>query len=99
MHAAKKFASSLLEFDARPNTEKILSGLFQAYLQPMVAIVLTGLVQQKAYRPVVVGHQDIDVPVVVDISEGRSAAYLRKRNRRTCHARGLAKRFSRFVVE
>src|SRR6266446_4172508 len=99
MHAAKKFASSLLEFDARANAEKILSGLFQAYLQPVVAIVLTGFVQQKAYRPVVVSHHDIDVPVVVDIAEGRSAAYLRKGKRRTCHARGLAKRFSRFVVE
>jgi hypothetical protein len=76
MDAAKKFASSLLDFDARANPEKILSGLFQAYLQPVVAIVLTGLVQQKAYRPIVVGHQDIDVPVVVEIAESRSAAYL-----------------------
>ena len=89
----------MLEFDARANPEKVLSGLFQAYLQPVVAIVLTGFVQQKADRPVVVGHQDIDVPVVVDISESRSAAYLRKRKCRTCQARGLAKPFSLFVVE
>src|ERR1700730_15607359 len=99
VHAAKELASSLLEFDACANPEQILSRLFQAYLQPVVAIVLTGFVQQKAYRPVVVGHHDIDVAVVVDIAERRSTAYLGTRKRRTCLASGLAKPSSLFVVE
>src|SRR5207253_2144200 len=44
----------------------------QAQAQPM--FILTDLVQQQPYRPVVIGDHNVDVAVVVQVAEGGAAA-------------------------
>src|SRR5262245_19021082 len=61
---------------SRPDPEAIIFNSFQSNHKPMGA--RADLIQQQPRRAVVIGDNDIDVAVIVDVAEGSPAAHLGK---------------------
>jgi hypothetical protein len=51
----------------------------------------THLIPQKPRRAIVIGDNDIDIPIIVDIPDGYTPTYFGKLHGRTCHFSDIPK--------
>src|SRR6266478_3741383 len=98
--APHKFSSALVNFDLGANPEAVSVSRFQANQEPVISVEGSSLVQQQPHWAIVVGYQNVDGAVVVDIPESSSAAYLGTGQGGPSNSGYLAKLLSMtFVVE
>src|SRR5262249_60951548 len=89
-HAApERGLAAPLDADPRADAESIPWPPVEPNLEPV--ILIADLVEQEPDRPAVIGENDVDVAVVVDVAERGAAADLRTREGRTGLAADLFK--------
>ena len=82
--------------DLGSNRQAVSFRGFQPHQQPVVA--RSGFIEEQPRGTVVVGHDDIDVAVVVDVSECGAAAHLDEFEPRTRDVGHFAKAFALALV-
>src|SRR4029434_8754967 len=78
----QRWLAAPLDADPGADAEPIPGPLVDADLQPMIPVA--NLVEQASHWSAVGGEHDVDLAVVVDITERGAAADLRARERRAC---------------
>src|SRR3954469_13695318 len=98
MHTAEKSSAALTKLELGANAEAIAFGCFQANQEPMTAMHNVHLVQQQTRRTIVIGHNDVDGAVIIDVAESRSATYFREGEGRTCSSGHFSKLLAQPLV-
>src|SRR5919201_2865446 len=74
--APQQLAPALPQLDARRNSVVVAARLFELHLQPMIAAAR--LVQQQPHRSVIIGDHDINLSVIIYVSERGATAHFGK---------------------
>src|SRR6266567_3961152 len=89
--APQEFSPVLAHFNFGADPEAISVGRLQPNQEPVIVVQGVRLVQQQARRTIIVGNDDANCPVVVNVAKGRSAAHFGKGKSWSCDSSHLSK--------
>src|ERR1700686_684288 len=65
----------------RPNRTAIAPRAFQAYFKPVIAG--RRVIAQQGWRLIAIHNENIEVPIIIEVTQGAPAAHMRRRDPRT----------------